>query len=241
MAKEQKDQQEQTASPEVQLLVSQMQELSGKLQKSEQERSALEAAIRSQSEGDKHSKLKDQADFSKALAEAEKQLGGSSEGDDDAIDRLSNRKLMEVVGDTFETSVAAQMELLKKERQQEQQVLAAKLDQLSNAIVQVMVKSEASSVMSKFKDFGEYGKQVAEAMQRHPTMSMEDAYIFAKATAAKDTPPRHIAETERPEAGPRERPRDVKDGGAEKTAGIVNFRQRLREAAARAAKSKQGE
>jgi len=190
----------------------------------EQKKAQEEAAKKADEEAQR---LADEADIKKALGVV----------DQDKIESLTNRELINVVTEVIEKVVTA------KDTQVQQQ-LDSKILELNdgikvtqNAVMKMATAIDVKETRGNYSDFDEYQKEAAIIMQETPGMSVRNAYLLAKAQVLEKIPPKENLDRERPgtsisrshidraaEAG--ERRRMQQEGASDKPrrSGVVNIR-----------------
>jgi G3E family GTPase len=146
--------------------------------------------------------------------------------DGDKIESLTNRELVNLVADAVETSAEARSKQFDKLVSNKIEVLSNQIMQTQKAVMSVATSIDVKDVRSQHKDFDEYQKDAAIIMQDTPGISVQDAYLLAKAKKAESLPNKENLERERPDTS-------VSRSHSNRAEEIVERRERQQESASR--------
>ncbi len=134
-------------------------------------------------------KLKAEADIKKLLSNKDK---------DDKLEDLSNKEVLEIVADAFDTAIDANTKIAVSEMSKPLDDINSKLNNLQKYLLQKEAATGVEAAKAKFGDFDDYKEGVSKVLEMYPGIAIEDAYVLAKADKAKDVPPKGEMESEKP-------------------------------------------
>ena len=141
---------------------------------------------------------KDAEEAAKLAEEADlKQTLNMLEGD--KYDQLTNKEIIDVIATAVEGSLDARGKQFNQILEARVGDLAKQITNTQKAIMQVATTIDVKEVKSVHKDFDTYQKDAAIIMQDNPGISVERAYLLAKAEAAAKVPPKEELDRERPD------------------------------------------
>ncbi len=213
--------QEQELSPAVTELQKRLDELETQnkilQQQLEQKKQAEEneaLLIRQRQADEEAAKLEEEADLKNVLKTFEA----------DKYDTLTNKEIIDVMAQTVDTALTARQKQLNQVLENRIGDLASEISKTQKAIMNVATTIDIRDVKSKHEDFDNYQKEAAIIMQDTPGISVERAYLLAKAEAAAKVPPKKELDREKPDT-------TVTRSAADRTAEVEERRERQRTSA----------
>jgi len=160
-----------------------------------QEQMRASATARVQEEQDEDKALREsQADIKNLL----KDLDVVDE--EDKYAQLTNKQLIDVICNAFDTAVNARSEALKEELTSAIKPQSERVEKLQKVVMSVIAGLGLNEARRKFSDFDEYKDDIGKIMQKYPGIEYEDAYMLAKSQRASSVPPKDETEAEKPAA-----------------------------------------
>jgi len=176
--------------------VSQIQEQIKELQKTlEAQKSKPAEAVANQEkeaaklQAEEAAKLQAEADIKKLLSEKD----SSTDYDD-----LSNKEILDIVANAFDTAIEARTKLAASEVEKPLVEINKKIESIQKYLLHREAASGIDAARNKFKDFDDYKEDIAKIFEAYPGISPEDAYILAKGHKASDEPPESETASEKP-------------------------------------------
>ena len=176
------------------------------LQKQLDEQKVTNQLLQQQLQGNKESENKKVLEENKRIAVEEsaalaedadlKKALNMVEGD--KYEQLTNRELVDIVANAVETSIEAKSKQLANTIEGKIGDLSSQLIGTQKAVMSIATTIDAKDVANKHSDFDKYQKAAATIMQDTPGISVERAYLLAKAEAAAELPAKNELERERP-------------------------------------------
>lgn len=117
---------------------------------------------------------------------------------EDKFSQLSNKQLIDVICDAFDTAMGARTSQLEERISANMSPNNERLDKIQKVLMHVIAGLGLQETRAKFQDFDQFKEDIGKVMQTYPGMSYEDAYMLAKTKKAGDVPPRGETEAERP-------------------------------------------
>ena len=133
-------------------------------------------------------KLKAEADIKKLL----------SEDKDVDIEDLSNKEILDIIANAFDTAIDAKAAIATEEAAKGTALLSKKLDSMRDYILQKDAVEGINAARGKFKDFDKFEEDIKGIFKVYPSMSPEDACLLAKSKKAKEVPAPEETDSERP-------------------------------------------
>jgi len=134
-------------------------------------------------------RLADEADIKKALEAV----------DQDKIESLTNRELINVVTDVIEQVVTAKDTQVQQQLSSKILELDKGIKQTQSAVMQMATAIDVKDTRGNYSDFDEYQKEAAIIMQETPGISVRNAYLLAKAQILEKSPKKENLDRERPD------------------------------------------
>ncbi len=128
-------------------------------------------------------------------ADLKKLLG---ETDKDKLEDLSNREMLNVIGDAFESAQKAKDVQLAKLISDGVNTTSEDIKGIKQAVMQIIAVQGVKEAQDKFPDFEDYREDAANIMKTSPGLSVERAILLAKAERAGHNVPAKKVESERP-------------------------------------------
>lgn len=117
---------------------------------------------------------------------------------DSGIDDLSPSQLLDVVADGFEKVMVANAEQTKLNIEAAAKVSDDKVNSITSVLQGVVAKLSFDAVKSEHTDFDTMRPGMIKVNEKYPGMDAADMYVLAKGWEAGKTPPKKVAESERP-------------------------------------------
>lgn len=187
--------------PSVQELQSQLAKLNQQMMAEIAERSRLAQLLQNnpQPQQPKAEELKpEEIDVKSVLEDMQVNLEADVDGTPRTVDNLSNRELLQVITQAVEGALDNVKENANKTYEKKFEELGNQYKNLQNGLTGIAAYINVSDARSRFSDFDQYRPQIGAIVEKYPNMSIQDAYVLAKANVAGNTPPVHIASSERP-------------------------------------------
>ena len=134
-------------------------------------------------------KLKAESDIKKLLEQ--------SSGDDD-LDDLSNKEILEIVANAFDTAIEAKAKTVGTEFSKPIEAMGKQLNDLQTYLLRKEAADGVNRAKNSFKDFDDYKEDISKIFDKYPGMDVKDAYLLAKSNKAITQPTAEEMETERP-------------------------------------------
>lgn len=162
-----------------------------KKEKAEQEKLAQEKA---KAEADK--KRAEKLDLDKLFSEQDEE-DLPRKGNRKDIESLTNSELLDLVGNVVDQYVTARSDTLKEELQQSSSGMAEQLKKTNIALSQLLVRQTVADARAKHPDLDQYMEGIVKLMDDTPGLTLEKAYVLAKAMNMQKEPPHPGQATER--------------------------------------------
>lgn len=121
-------------------------------------------------------------------------------GDDDKIESLTNKQMLDVIAGAFNTSVEAKLGLLTNKIKSDNAEVVDSISQLKNGIVSMYAKMNVDETSKQFSDFDKMRPQMAEVSKMYPGMDMKHIYLLAKSIEVNKNEKVNHTTTEKPDS-----------------------------------------
>ena len=182
-----------------------VQELQSQLQVQAAQLEALQTQLKQNSNEDQRKAQEaDQAladaEAAKLANEADLKNALSDVTDQDRIESLTNKELINVMVDAIEKSSDARTKQIESAVSGNITEVRQQVALTQKAIVKLATAIDVKDVKNQNPELNKYDQDAAEIMQGNPGMSVADAYLLAKAKAASKEPDAKNTARERPDS-----------------------------------------
>jgi len=120
--------------------------------------------------------------------------------DSDQVETLTNKELLNLVAEAVEKSNEAKSNYYESLMEEKIEQLNKQVSTTQNAILGIATAIDIKEVKTKHSDFDKYQDDVSAIMQNTPGISVEDAYLLAKARVSSKTPLGKNVDREKPDS-----------------------------------------
>ncbi len=146
--------------------------------------------------------LEEQADLTTLLKGAFPNVAATSSDDSTSQEtpQLSQKELIDVMGEVISKSIDANSQLILNQVSTLMKSSDEKIAGTQKALVGLMSHISVSETKGNHSDYDVYKEDIADIMSKTNGLSIEQAYVLAKAQKTEKTPGRDQIETERPDS-----------------------------------------